>query len=75
MPRKSSTADLDAFESAAARTRFARGLRALEKRERGWLRDAKEDLLMAARHQIRAELFGSLADEINEGEDPGSELL
>lgn len=68
-------ADLDAFESATARNRFARGMRALEKRERGWMRDAKEDLLMAARHQIRAELFASLADDIGEGADPGSELL
>jgi hypothetical protein len=37
--------------------------------------EARTDALMKARHDIRAELLESLADEIAEGADPGDELL
>jgi hypothetical protein len=66
--------EFDAFESFNARTRFAKGLAALAKRERTWQREST-DALMKARHDIRAELLESLADEIAEGADPGDELL
>lgn len=66
------------FASDAARCDFAAGLRALAERQHKWSLEALapgcSDLLLAARHQIKADLLFELSDDIEGDADLGQSL-